>query len=75
MWSRGSRPHGLQQQQLQDEYVPRERAGSRRQDQKTTDEKRAESTRCLFEVLELKRSKSTTEFWTVLATLNELGLI
>ena len=48
---------------------------ARRQDQKTNDEKGAKCTSNLFEVLEMKRSKPTTEFWTVLAIVNVLALI
>jgi hypothetical protein len=65
----------VQQQQLQDEYVPGERAGTRSQDQQTNDKQRTEGTRYLFEVLEMKTNKPTTEFWTVLSMVNVLALI
>jgi hypothetical protein len=65
----------VQQQQLQDEYVPGKRAGTRPQDQQTNDKQRTKGTRYLFEVLEMKTSKPTTEFWTVLSMVNVLALI
>ena len=42
---------------------------------KTNDKKRAEPTRYLFEVLEMKINKPTTEFWTMLTIVNVLALI
>jgi hypothetical protein len=65
----------MQQQQLRDEYVLGEWTGSQRQKQKRNGEERAKCTRYVFEVLEMKRSKPTTEFWTVLAMVNLLGLL
>jgi len=66
----------MQQQKLRDEYVPGERAGSRRQDQKTNDEKRAGSAfSCSFEVVEMKRNKSSRKCSIALALVNVLALI